>query len=209
MQRSDGFHTFPSPGGHLCGLAWDGSHLWHSYGTANRIYRIDRSSGEVLGDIACDNVRTCLAFDGRFLWQIAGTPKRIRVIDPDGGRTMREIELPEDAESVCALTIDDHSYWLGSKTTGIVQRRDRTTHAVMRTLQTQGSVHGLAIAGNVLWYTDYPASALVAMEINSQREFFRRELPGHPTGLCSDGERLWYCDYTHQAIVALDLRASE
>lgn len=197
--------SFPSPGSHLCGLAWDGAHLWHSDGTTHRIYKMDPNSGKVLDEIPCENVRTCLGFDGEHLWQIAGTPKRIRVMDPSDGTVVREIPLQGDTEAVCALHVTPHSYWTGSKVTGAVEERDRATHRVLRAFQTGGSVHGLAVIGNLIWYTDYPAGALVAFDLEKEGEVARHPLLGQPTGLCWDGRRLWYCDYTNKRITALEI----
>ncbi|WP_077615925.1 hypothetical protein [Caenibacillus caldisaponilyticus] len=195
-----------SPGRHLCGLAWDGETLWHSDGTTNRLYRIDPGDGTVLGSIPCERVRTCLSIDeeGR-LWQIAGNPKRIRVLDPLDGRMVREIPFDDDAESVCALYVGSSSYWLGSKTTGRVEERDINTRAVLQAYQTDGSVHGIALVDRVIWYTDFPASALVAFDLERRTEVARYPLPGQPTGLCWDGGRLWYCDYTNKRITAVEV----
>ncbi|MCL6452165.1 MAG: hypothetical protein K6T78_00905 [Alicyclobacillus sp.] len=195
--------NFPSPGQHLCGLAWDGNHLWHSDGTTNRIYQLDADTGVVVRSIKCDNVRTCLGFDSQYLWQIADKPKRIRVLNPTDGAMIQEIPFSGDTESVCALYVGNHAYWIGSKATGEIEERNRETNEVIRKLNTHGSVHGMALVGNVMWYTDYPEQVLVAFDLNDENEVGRYELSGHPTGLCFDGQRLWYCDYTNHRIVAV------
>jgi hypothetical protein len=144
-------HSFPSPGGHLCGLAYDGEYLWHSDGTTHRIYQIDPGTGVVLRSIGCDDVRTCLGFDGHNLWQIAGKPKRIRVLATKNGAMVREIPFSDDTESVCALHVGEHSYWLGSKTTGEIEERNRINDKVMGRFATHGSVHGMALVENIMW----------------------------------------------------------
>jgi hypothetical protein len=57
-----------SPGKHLCGLVWDGKHIWHSDGLTDLIYCIDPITGNVIHQIECEDVRTDLAFDGKNLW---------------------------------------------------------------------------------------------------------------------------------------------
>lgn len=77
--------TFPAPGTHLWGMAWDGQYLRHSDASTNLIYEIDSTNGKILAEIHCPEVRTDLAFDGKNFWQIAGQPKRIVVVDPRRG----------------------------------------------------------------------------------------------------------------------------
>ena len=43
--------VFTAPGTHLCGMAWDGIHLWHSDADSERIYRLDPEMGRILGDL--------------------------------------------------------------------------------------------------------------------------------------------------------------
>lgn len=154
---SEKVRSLPEPGDHLCGVAWDGRYLWHSDGTTHIIYRMDPVTGEVTCALSCDRVRTCLAFDGTNLWQIAGQPKRLRIIRPTNGEVLEEIPVDGDAEAICALHVESDRYWLGSKTTGIIEERASRGHHVLRRWQTTGSVHGLARAHDVLWYTDYRA----------------------------------------------------
>ncbi len=77
--------SIPSPGMHLCGLAWDGNALWHSDGDTHTIYQLDPKSGQITRELSCADVRTSLCYENGFLWQVAGRPKRILKIDPSDG----------------------------------------------------------------------------------------------------------------------------
>lgn len=74
--------SFESPGTHLCGLAWDGTHLWYSNGDTNTLYRLDKQTGRILATWPYPEVRTGLAFQGEQLWQVAGHPHRPTLIFP-------------------------------------------------------------------------------------------------------------------------------
>lgn len=199
--RLELMRSLPAPGTHLCGVAWDGRRLWHSDGTTDTIYQLDPETGEVTAALACDTVRTCLGFDGNSLWQIAGRPKRIRVIRPADGRVLEEVPLEGDPEAICALHVEPGRYWLGSKTTGVIEERDGTHHLLYR-WQADTGVHGLARIGEVLWFTDYPGRQLVGWDRHQNSAVARFDLPGHPTGLCRGaGDTLWYCDYTHRRLI--------
>lgn len=195
-------YRLSSPGPHLCGLAWDGAHLWYSDGEAHQIYRLALPEGAIMAQVPCPDVRTCLGYDGTHLWQIAGHPKRIRVIRPVDGTTVKELPLHGEAEEVCALYVTPDSYWTGSKVTGILEHRCHDGN-LLATYDTGGSAHGLYVREGVAYYTDYPGQALVAWDLAVKRPRWVQSLPGHPTGLTGSSDYLWYCDYTHRQIVAL------
>jgi len=88
VERSD-----PARGSHVCGMAWDGHHLWYADAGTDRLSCLDVHTGTVLQEVVCPEVRTGLTSDGVSLWQMAGHPKRIRVIDPGDGHIVREIGL--------------------------------------------------------------------------------------------------------------------
>jgi len=96
-------HSFESPGAHLCGLAWDGTHLWYSDGDTHSLYQLDARTGRILTTLPCPEVRTGLSYDGQHLWQVAGHPKRIRVIEPHDGQVKNDYA----DKQICAVRPED------------------------------------------------------------------------------------------------------
>src|SRR6266566_4071279 len=66
--------SYPALGSHVCGIAWDGYHLWHADAGTDRLYCLDVHTGTILREVACPEVRTGLTYDGTSLWQMAGHP---------------------------------------------------------------------------------------------------------------------------------------
>jgi len=85
--------SYPALGSHVCGMAWDGHHLWYADAGTDRLTCLDVHTGTILQEVVCPEARTGLTSDGTSLWQMAGHPKRIRVIDPADGHIVREIGL--------------------------------------------------------------------------------------------------------------------
>ena len=196
-------HSFPSPGVHLCGLAWDGAHLWYSDGDKHMLYQLDAPSGRILGRLPCTEVRTGLSYDGQHLWQIAGRPKRIRVIEKGTGEVINEIPLGADAEGVCGLLVGDEWYWTGPESDAYIEQYSRRTHALERRYGPVSSADGIAVIGAHLWYTSYKDGALCTIDLESEDEVKRCALTGSPTDMCWDGRLFWYNDFTNKQICAV------
>jgi glutamine cyclotransferase len=205
MQKIVIERNIPAPGRHLCGLAWDGAHLWHSDGDTNLIYQFDPTDGKMTGSIPCPEVRTDLGYDGVNLWQIAGHPKRIAVIDPLQARILREIDLGSDRENACGLCVSEENFYVGFKGRGLIEKRSLGENAVLQEYATMGRADGVALAMENLWYTDYDRRLLVGINIKTGKELERHLLPGKPTGLCWDSSRFWYSDYANKQLSAIRL----
>lgn len=195
--------SFDAPGVHLCGLAWDGTHLWHSDGDTHSLYRLDVHTGSILTTLSCPDVRTGLSYDGGYLWQVAGRPKRIRVIEPPNGEVRREIPLGANAEFVCGLLVQEDSYWIGPESEDYLEQHSLATQTLLRQIGPVPSGDGIAIVGSTLWYTSYKDGSLVALDKESGAEIRRYRLTGHPTDLCWDGALFWYNDYDNKQICAV------
>jgi outer membrane protein assembly factor BamB len=193
-------HTVPAPGERLCGVAWDGRHLWHSDAGTERIYCLDPGSGRVLRELACP-VRTCLAWDGRRLWQVAGRPKRLRCLDPEDGSTVRE--LPLESERACGVEIDGRRFW-STNDEGWLELRSLADGALLRTHRADPRIAGVTVARGLVWYAVDERSLLVAVDRDTGEERQRHRVEGTPTGLTFDGDRLWYADLAGRRLVAVD-----
>jgi hypothetical protein len=194
--------AFPAPGEHLCGLAWDGEHLWHSDAGTERIYCFTRD-GTLVRELACPDVRTCLSWDGRHLWQVAGRPKRLRCLDAADGAIVRVVEI--DSERACGIEIDHDAYWLTYEGEGRIELRSLEDNRVIRSFGAEPRIAGIALADGTLWYAADQLGVLVAVDPATGDERERRSVGGTPTGLTWDGERLWYADFAGRRIVALGI----
>lgn len=201
--------AFKAPGTHLCGMAWDGTNLWHSDADTQRIYRLDRETGDVLAEIPCPDVRTDLAWDGRSFWQIVGHPKRIRVLDPTDRRMVQDIELGSDSENACGLHVGPDRYWIGWKEEATIEERDVRNHNVIANYPALTRIAGLTERNGALWFTDFEEGLLVAVQRSSGQEVARFQLEGNPTGLCWDGMWFWYSDYLGRRICAVRIPDTE
>src|ERR671934_1387157 len=101
--------SIPAPGRNLCGLAWDGSHLWHADAGTSLLYCLDPQSGTVMRTLEVRDVRTCTDYAGGMLWQIAGRPKTLCELDPELGAVRRAIPLR--SETICGLQLVGDHFW--------------------------------------------------------------------------------------------------
>ena len=155
--------SYPALGSHLCGMAWDGHHLWYADAGTDRLSCLDVHTGTILQEVVCLEARTGLTSDGTSLWQMAGHPKRIRVIDPADGHIVREIGLGKHAEGMGGLFVDGTSYWLGPEQEGMIEQYSLGDNTVLATFGVVPSAEGITIIGSTLWYTSYRQRLLAAV----------------------------------------------
>jgi glutamine cyclotransferase len=201
--------SYPALGSHLCGMAWDGHHLWYADAGTDRLSCLDVHTGTILQEVVCLEARTGLTSDGTSLWQMAGHPKRIRVIDPADGHIVREIGLGEHAEGMGGMFVDGTSYWLGPEQEGMIEQHSLGDNTVLTTFGVVPSAEGITIIGSTLWYTSYRQRLLAAVDLRTGQARQRYRLPGDPIGMCWDGAQLWYSDYMHRQLCAVHLPVLE
>jgi outer membrane protein assembly factor BamB len=192
-------HSVPARGEHLCGVAWDGSHIWHSDAGDERISCLDPEDGRVLRELACP-VRTGLAWDGRRLWLLGGQPARLLCIDPESGSTVRE--LPLDSERAAGVEIDGRRFW-SADVEGRLELRALADGSLLRSFRADEGIVAVAVARGVVWYALDDQGLLVAVDRETGEELERHRVEGTPAGLTFDGVRLWYADSAGRRIVAL------
>lgn len=195
--------VIPAPGGHLCGLAWDGDHLWHSDGDTEAIYQIDPADGRVVRELPCPGVRTGLAYTQGLLWQVAGRPKRIFKIDPSDGAARDEIPLGPDAESVCGLLVDAGGYWTGPEREGWITRHALDSGGLINRYGPVSSGDGLMLIADRLWYTSHRAASLCAVDLESGKAVGEFGLVGPPTDACFDGSWIWFNYFAGRELCAV------
>lgn len=202
MNMLESLFSFPSPGQHLCGLAWDGSHLWHSDAGEQQIYRIDPATGKVVNTIPCPGVQTGLAFDGRYLWQVVDRPKAMRCLDFEG-RVIQAFTIKPETEHACGIEMAGDDFWLSLEGEGRLQLRSLADGQVRRDFPVAPHIAGICLADGRLWYAVYQDQLLVAINPETGTEQGRYRVAGHPTGLAWDGQHLWYADYDGKQIRAV------
>jgi outer membrane protein assembly factor BamB len=194
----------PGPGSYMCGLTWDGTHLWHSDQDARRIYAIDPADGSVVREHPCAWVRADLAHDGARLHQVGGRPKRMVVVDPGDGRVLEHHRVHPESGRLTGAEFGPEGLWMCLRGPTVVQLRDPTAARVLREFPARGSSpSGLTYARGVVVYGDHTDAVLHAMDARTGRHLGTLALDGHPTGLAWDGEHLWYCDFPSRSFRAL------
>lgn len=198
--------SFPAPGPHPCGMAWDGVHLWISDGDHQRIYRLDPASGRTVDSIPCPGVKTGLMYDGARLWQVVRDPVRMVCLDPTDGAIQAEVPLPATGGSACGIDLaaDRRSFWLGVEGPGALELRRMGDGTALRAMPVDPGIAGVAVAGELVWYTEHRQGLLVAADPCGGAAPARYRVHGRPTGLTWDGVRFWYADHAGRLIHACE-----
>ena len=123
--------SLPAPAQYLCGLTWDGTHLWHSDQGAKTIYAIDRTDGTVLRELRCPYVRADLAFDGSVLCQVGGRPKRIVLVDRTSGEVVGNREVLPASGRLTGIELGPEGMWMCLRRPMVVQSRSRLPHGAV------------------------------------------------------------------------------
>jgi hypothetical protein len=201
MENLQPVHVFPAPGEHLCGLAFDGTLLWHSDGMNEEIYGLEIPAGRVVKVLPCPGVKTGLAFDGKYLWQVVGSPKYLRGIDPAAGETVGKISLHPPTNNVCGIDFAGDSLWVGVEIDGRLQERSRRDGSLRREFAARPRIAGVAAAAGSVWYNEAVAGLLIRIN-PADGKADEYSIGGMPTGLAWDGRQFWVADFTARAIKA-------
>src|SRR5512135_1590679 len=113
--------TVPAPAGYPCGLAWDGTRLWHSDQDAAALYAIAPQDGRVERTLACRWVRADLTHDGARLAQIGGRPKRLVLVDPADGQVTGTTPILPASGRPTGLELGPEGFWLCLRSPTVVQ----------------------------------------------------------------------------------------
>ncbi len=206
MFRLERQRVFPAPGGHPCGLAWDGEALWCSDGRAEAIYRLDRELRPQYA-IRCPTVRTGLAWDGEALWQVAGRPAEVRRYRTTGELVDRR-GLGPDGEFACGMDIRDGTVYVAWRVLGHVTAQGVDTGEVTGTWTVASEPGGLACAPGELFVADNAQGEIVRLDLTAGAAL-RARVGGSPTGLAWDGELLWVNDYATATISSYRVYGSQ
>jgi outer membrane protein assembly factor BamB len=200
--------TLPGPAGYMCGLAFDGTLLWHSDQDAERIFAVDPADGSVVRSFACTKVRADLTHDGEVLCQVGGRPKRVVLIDPATGTIAGEKPVLPPSGRLTGLEHSAAGFWMILRGPTTVELRDPLTMEVQKSFPALGeSPSGLTHADGVIVYGDYDDAVLHAMDSTNGTHLGTVPVAGRPTGLTWDGKHVWYCDFAARSFRAIDLES--
>jgi outer membrane protein assembly factor BamB len=192
----------PAPGQALCGVAWDGTHLWHADAGTNVLYCLDSNDGRVLRTLDCPDVRTCTSVADGSLWQVAGRPKELRRLDRETGSVVGR--LPLMSETVCGLEIVGDQFWTTLEE-GVLMLCRLEDGAVERRFAAEPRIAGVTLAAGALWYTVDTPGLIVRVDPTTGGEIARHLFDGTPTGIGTDGRLLWCADHRAKELVALEV----
>jgi outer membrane protein assembly factor BamB len=178
------YGPFPEIDG-VHGVSFDGQRVWFASG--DRLNALDPESGEIVGalDIAAD---AGTAFDGTHLFQIAEAV--IRKIDPKTGEVLGTIPAPGNGGN-SGLTWAEGTLWVGQHHDRKIPQVDPDTGAVLRTIESDRFVTGVAWVDGELWHGTWQDEASDVRRIDPEtgEVLERLEMPAGTgvSGLESDG----------------------
>jgi sugar lactone lactonase YvrE len=173
--------SYPAPGPHPEGLAWDGTHLWSADWETRKIYRhaVTDSGITVVGFFDAPRPESGtrpvgLTWDGSALWLTTWYPVMLYRLDPMDGAVLysRSVvglyALPPFPTSYAPedLAWDGSHLWLTDWFTPRIFELDPTTLAVLDSLDCPGHASvGLTFHQGHLWNGDTGDRALYRLEV--------------------------------------------
>ncbi|MFI9402007.1 hypothetical protein [Nocardia sp. NPDC052316] len=149
-------------------LAYDGTRLVQVGGRPKRLLLIDPETGESAGEKAVlpsSGRLTGIEFGPEGLWMCLRGPT---VVQLRNYATMEiEREYPVGGESPSGLTYVDGMVLHGDFGEAMVRALDAQTGAEVGAFRVPGHPTGMTWDGRHLWYCDFPARALRAVELDS------------------------------------------
>jgi glutamine cyclotransferase len=169
----------------------------------NGIARIDPDTGDV-ETIEVDNA-TDVAVGDDTLWVGQSDPVGVVSVDPESGEMGEAIELPENADPE-EMVWDDGVLYASSGYDSTIYRID-TESGDVATLETEGPVTDLTVAGDALFVADFYAMLEVdaeSLEVDAEHELEE----DRPWALAVDGTQVWIASQGAD-LTALDLVAGD
>jgi len=173
------------------GVTFDGQQVWFAKGEA--LAAFDPASGDIVRelDVAAP---AGTAFDGQYLWQIAGD--QIQKVDPGSGRVVATIPAPPGGGN-SGLAWAEGTLWVGAYRARKIHQIDAATGALLRTIESDRFVTGVAWVDNELWHgtDDGEQSDIRRIDPESGEVEARLQMPAGAsvTGLDADRADLFYC----------------
>jgi len=193
--------SFDSKGLGPKGLAFDGSHLWHTDDHEDKIYKLDTSGNTISSFDSPDGFPTGLAYDGSHLWHAAGLKNIIYKLDTFGN-IISSFNGPGNWPR--ALTFDGTYLWLADH---VIYKLDTTGTVISSFDAPDFQAGGLAFDGKYLWFAGVINDTIYKLD-TSGKVISSFDAPGTwPQGLAFDGTYLWHADKYDSKIYQLELPA--
>ena len=197
---------FAAPGPSPRGLAFDGTNLWCSDATNDRIYKLS-PSGSVISSFASPNsIPVGLAWDGANLWNADNNSDRIYKLSLTGS-VLSSFAAPGGGGS--GLVWDGLALWHCDFRADQIWKLN-TNGAKLDSIPAPGTyTYGLAWDGENFWVAD--GYTLLIYKIDPSGNVLDYFLtPGtYATGLAWDGTHLWATDRDTDLIYKLQLKPFE
>lgn len=197
--------SLPAPGGYMCGLTFDGTHLWYSDQDAERIWAIDPTDGTVVRELVCPWVRADLTYHDGQLCQVGGRPKRIVRIDPATGAVLGHQPVRPSNGRLCGVETGPDGMWMCLRAPAVLQLRDLASMEVKRQLPVEGGPSGLTYVDGTVLYGEFDTGVVRAVDAETGELLVTVTVEGHPTGMAWDGTHVWYCDFASRSFKAFRL----
>jgi hypothetical protein len=157
------------------------------------LHAFDPASGKTLRSIDIP-AHAGTAFDGRHLFQIA--EDRIQKIDPDTGHVRATIPAPGGGGD-SGLAWAEGTLWVGQHRGRKIHQIDPQTGAILRTIESNRVVTGVAWIDNELWHATWEGeeSELRRVDPGTGEVLERLGMPPGVgvSGLESDGSDQFFC----------------
>lgn len=200
--QDPGRSTAVTLGANPNGLAFDGTHVWATEITANRVREIDAASGAIVATVTDPAISHPfgIAFDGSGLWVANQTSNKIVRIDPTTATVTRTISIPNLPS---AVVFDGTALWVTLDATGVV-RVDPTTGAVSAAFATGFNPYSMVFDGTNVWIANNGTATLSKVNtvtlVGTNPASNLGSAAGH---IVFDGTHLWITEGAN-AVRALD-----
>ena len=197
--------SFPTPGSSPTDLGWDGSALWCSDISSDKLYKIDPATGNIISTINAPGTHpTGLAWDGVCLWNADLDTDKLYKLDPMTGTILGQFDAPVD-NTRGLVWIDGYVYLTDSGTDTVYRLNPATGLIDSLYLAPFYAPRGLAYDGVYLWHCDGTKEKLILTERDAGRVILTLPSPGtYPWGLAWDGTHLWNLDADEEKIYQLE-----
>ncbi len=211
--------SFPAPTGATNGMAWDGTHLWHSNEWEPMLYRLDPISGKVVSSIETDVPdQGDIAFHNGQLWVVSENEHMLYQVDPRTGETIQRITFDVSVSpdpgltpnsQMEGLTSDGTSLWLDFLGAEVYRVDPISGERALRYRRNFGGyADGLAWGwGSMFMSTNSTEILEIEACTGIIIEVFKAPagIGGGPEGMTFDGEYIWYADNTTDHIYQIQL----
>lgn len=151
-------------------LAWSGTHLWQIGMRPKRFLVISEDDGSQQERVAItpSNGRvTGAEFGPDGIWMLLRAPQVIQLRTVSGDETTISREFAVPGEHPSGLTYADGVVYYGDFDQQLIRGIDVVTEEVVLEYPAAGSPTGLAWDGALLWYCDFQARRVRALELSA------------------------------------------